>query len=344
MTPELRMLPEGQPHPINLWTTNLDMFHLIDQHILKSSKRERYDIATWYWELLTVPDHLLERVEWVDEIWVPSQFVQRTLARYTNRPVIVVPPVVQTGLARAKTPELRHRLGLPENAIIFLFTFDYNSTVARKNPLAAVEAFRRAFPASARGRDVYIVMKGMNLQRNPAVAASLRKAIAEVGGVLINQYLPISDLADLFHACDVYLSLHRAEGFGLGLAEAMVIGKAVIGTAYSGNLEFMTSANSCLVGYEPRAITGADHRYNNYEMLDIYSEGETWAEPNIDQAVTWMRILAEDEGLRQRIGAQAARDIPRHLGEAKVAKVAVDRLRKLSLELGDSVGPLCESM
>ena len=131
-----------------------------------------------------------------------------------------------------------------------------------------------------------------------------------------------------------YVSLHRGEGLGLVMAEAMAIGKAGIGTAYSGNLDFMTNVNSCLVGHELTTITQADDRYEKKDMLYHYGEGSVWAEPDIDQAALWMRLLAEDEDLRTRVGVQAALDIRGNFSEAEVARVAFNRLGVLARETG----------
>ena len=144
--------------------------------------------------------------------------------------------------------------------VVFLFTFDFNSSVLRKNPLGVVEAYRRAFgtdPVATR-----LVIKAINLANSPTFEADLRAAVASVHGVVIDEHLTAGELGDVFHATDVYVSLHRSEGFGLGLAEAMALGKAVVGTAYSGNVDFMHGGNSALVGFRLRPVVPDDHRYS----------------------------------------------------------------------------------
>jgi len=334
---EFRAFRTGRPYPIDLWTTNIHMFHLASNVMYEPGYARRYNIATWYWELSTLPERWAEVIKSVDEIWVPGRFVQRIFSRHTSLPVVVVPPVVPVLAPSAGSAKLRHRFGLPTNAVVFLFSFDYRSDINRKNPLAVVEAFERAIPTSARGTDVYLVIKAINSWHNPAFAVRLKEAVHKVGGLLIDGYLSPNNMADLFNACDVYVSLHRGEGFGLGMAEAMAIGKAVIGTAYSGNLDFMTNTNSCLVGHELTTITQGDPRYEKKDMLCHYGEGSVWAEPDIDQAVLWMRLLAEDEDLRIRIGVQAASDIRQNFSEAEVARVALNRLAILARETGSDL-------
>jgi glycosyltransferase involved in cell wall biosynthesis len=146
--------------------------------------------------------------------------------------------------------------------------------------------------------------------------------------VLIDEHLSPDDLGDLFHAADVYVSLHRSEGFGLGLAEAMAIGKAVIGTAYSGNVDFMNGANSCPVGYRVRPITVDDHRYQG-AVGSVYRQGLLCAEPDVEQAARWMRALAADAGLRRRLGAAASETIAARFSEEAVVDAAMERLAVL---------------
>jgi glycosyltransferase involved in cell wall biosynthesis len=207
---------------------------------------------------------------------------------------------------------------------MFLFTFDFNSSVARKNPFGVIEAYAKAFPAGT-GNSV-LVIKTMNLGHAPKFETDLRRALEGVKGRLITAFLPEQDLADLFHACDIYVSTHRSEGFGLGMAEAMALGKPVIATWYSGNCDFMDSVNSCPLGYRLRTVTTRDHEYQASDG-DVYVEGAVWAEPEIGQAAQWMRLLAGSEAIRRQIGAEAARTMREGFSETAVGHVAEERLR-----------------
>jgi glycosyltransferase involved in cell wall biosynthesis len=329
--PELAHPTRGQRYPLDLWTLNLNEFHLVPDGALRSPRTRRYHIATWYWELPDVPPSLVGQFDRIDELWVPSQFVRRAFVGHTDRPLIVVPTTVPTFVASDERSVLRDRFGLPKDAVVFLFTFDFNSTASRKNPMGVVEAFTRAFPERGPGSPV-LVIKAINLERAPSFETLLTDAVEHAGGVLFNSLFSGQEMADLFHACDVYVSLHRSEGFGLGMAEAMAIGKPVIATGYSGNLDFMNVANSCLVGYRLRPIVPDDHTHN-VGIAAVYTEGALWAEPDIGQAARWMRALVADPQLRYRFGEHGRQTIAALFTEEAVGRIAVDRLRTLADEL-----------
>lgn len=323
---ELRGLSGGTTFPVDLVTLNVNEVPAVASTDLGLANTGRLAVGAWAWEFEMLTPELVSQVDRVDEIWAMTTFVKRALGRYTSRPIHVVPTVVPVLEASAERRLLRQRWSIADDAVVFLFSFDFNSSVVRKNPLAVVEAYRRAFgPGASRTR---LVMKAFNLANSAAFEADLRAAVQGVGGMLIDEHLPDQDVGDLFHAADVYVSLHRSEGFGLGMAEAMAVGKAVIGTAYSGNLDFMTSTNSCLVGYQPRAIIPDDHRYSE-AVSAVYQPGFYCAEPDVDQAARWMAALAADSDLRQRIGRAAAATIASRFSEAAVVDKAVRRLEVL---------------
>jgi glycosyltransferase involved in cell wall biosynthesis len=282
---------------IDIWMLNVNEFPQISNELLRPSGRRSYAVGVWYWELTSFPEHLLPQIDRVDEIWVATAFVKAGFERVTSRPVRVVPAIV---------PELRgggkgrEDFGLGEDEVVFLFTFDVNSMIARKNPGAVIEAFARAFDTRAATSN-RLVIKVLNLERNPRFANWIRDAVSSVGGVLIDKDLKDSELVDLISCCDVYVSLHRSEGFGFGLAEAMALGKPVIATAYSGNLDFTTTSNSCQVGYRLTEITDADHAYDEGARA-VYLPGSIWADPDIAEAARWMQLLSEDPEMRRSIG------------------------------------------
>jgi glycosyltransferase involved in cell wall biosynthesis len=310
--------------PIDLWTLNINEFASFREEALSKLDDSRHRIATWYWEFPTVPRSLRAQFDRVDEIWVASSFIRRSFLRYTHRPIHIVPPLVPRFELSMSPLHVRARLGIPMEAVMFLYTFDFNSSVARKNPLGVIEAFARAFPAG--GKQSVLVLKGMNLGHAPTFETDLRQALQRVNGLLIPDFLTQQDLADLFHACDVYVSTHRSEGFGLGIAEAMALGKPVIATSYSGNCDFMNAVNSCPVGYRLRAVAAQDHHYQE-AVGEVYVEGAVWAEPDIGQAAQWMRLLDSSEEIRTRIGVEAARTIREGFSETAVGRIAEERLR-----------------
>lgn len=227
----------------------------------------RYTIGVWHWEVAGVPREMMAGAAYLDEIWVGSDFTREALARACPVPVYRFPmPVIDLH----PPPRVgRSDIGLPDG-FLFLFLFDFLSGVERKNPLRLIEAFRRAFPD---GVGPWLILKSINGDLRPGALEQIRHAGESHQGVsVLDGYLTHDEKAALVACCDCYVSLHRGEGFGLTMVEAMALGKPVIATAYSGNLEFMTAENSFLVRYEleqiPRgcdpypagAVGGARHR------------------------------------------------------------------------------------
>jgi glycosyltransferase involved in cell wall biosynthesis len=321
----LRRLPNGRAHDIDLWMLNINEFPLIPDEVLRPPGRRTHAIAIWYWELSTLPDRFVAEMNRVDEIWVATKFIQDSFQRATSRPVHVVPAIVPTLEGSGKG---RKDFGLTDDETVFLFSFDVNSAVARKNPGAVVEAFARAFPSPRASRN-RLVIKVLNLDGHPDVARWLKPLVAEVNGLLIAEDLGHSELVDLFMCADAYVSLHRSEGFGFGIAEAMALGKPVIATAYSGNLDFATLANSCQVSYRLREITSDDHVFNE-GISSVYQSGAVWADPDIGQAARWMQLLSADPALRARIGEAGRATVRRRYSAQAAVEAVTHRLKEVS--------------
>jgi glycosyltransferase involved in cell wall biosynthesis len=325
----IRELPEGRPHSIDLWMLNVNELPVVADDVLRPSGRDSYSVGVWYWELSSFPENLVAQMNRVDEIWVATSFVRDSFRAATRRPVHVVPAIVPDlrGSGRGRAD-----FGLAEDEVVFLFSFDVHSMVARKNPGAVVEAFSRAFPPGAR-EGVRLVVKVLNLDKHPAVSKWLRDAVAAVDGVVVAGDLTQEELTDLFTSSDVYVSLHRSEGFGFGIAEAMSLGKPVIATAYSGNLDFATPTDSCQVGYRLREITAEDHAYDEGAAA-VYLPGSVWAEPDIDQAARWMGMLASDPVLRSRIGEAGRATIRERYGPAAAIEAVERRISDITGRVG----------
>ena len=182
--------------------------------------------------------------ELLDEIWVYSRFMAENIGAATSIPVVALPPPVR----RPEPPAHPLRLGVPEDRFMFLFVFDYLSTIQRKNPLGLIEAFARAF---APGEGPQLVIKTLNAPLRPLAEEELLWAAHGRDDIaIIDRSLDQAERDGLMAGCDCYVSLHRSEGFGLTMAEAMAVGKPVIATRYSGNVDFMNDENSYLVDYE----------------------------------------------------------------------------------------------
>ena len=319
---KLADLRRGKDHPIDLWFINVNEFQLIPEHAL-----DRYTIAMWAWELPEVPDYALKQLPRMDELWVLSSFVADAFRTATDMPITVIPSVVPQ---RPGIQGDRAKFGLPDDGLVVLFNFSASSSDARKNPWAVIEAFQQAFRPSERGTDAHLVIKAVDLHRFPELSAQLAQSVASVNGTLIGRDLTRADMDCLLATCDVYVSLHRSEGFGLGMAEAMAMGKPVIATGYGGNIDFMPPGSAAVVGYDIRPINDRDHRFGA-EFGDWYRPGQLWAEPDVEQAARWLRRLAESESLRRTMGARGAQAVKEVCSPEAVGAAMVKRLNEIGL-------------
>jgi glycosyltransferase involved in cell wall biosynthesis len=284
----------GDEYPANVVCLNAE--HLV-QFVLDGGRdllRNRYSAGLWFWETSRFPRQFRHALDYVDEVWVASDFVRDAVAHETSKPVLTFPlPVLVP-----PPPELsRADLGLPEDAFVFLFVFDFFSTLERKNPLGLVEAFTRAFPEPGRA---LLYLKSINGSRTPSDVARVQEAIAGRPDIVLSDgYLEGDRLTALTARCDCYVSLHRSEGFGLTIAEAMAFGKPAIATAYSGNLAFMDAESSYLVPYE---LTTLD------QAVGPYPSGTEWADPDLEEAARLLRHVAEhpDEARERGLRGKAA--------------------------------------
>ena len=331
--PQVDELPRGRSHDIELWCVNVNEFRLVGDSTLRPpGESRRYVIGVWAWETRTLPGWARREIDRVDEIWVPSRFVRRAFRSATNKPITVWRHVVDAALPVRGD---RSEFGLPEDALLFCFNFDANSSDGRKNPWGVIRAFALAFTEQERCGRARIVMKTQNLATHPELRSALETSLDRVNGILIDEELPRDRMNALLSSIDVYVSLHRGEGFGLGIAEAMVLGKPVIVTAYSGNMDYTTRTNSCLVGYTLRPIDESDHRLTPHGR-EVYEPGLTWAEPNVGQAARWMRYLYDHPEERVRIGRAGAMTVKEQLNPRTVGNVIANRLAEISDEISVS--------
>jgi glycosyltransferase involved in cell wall biosynthesis len=216
----------------------------------------------------------------------------------------------------AQPAVLRARFGLPSGPFLFLTVFDLNSTAARKNPQAVVEAFRQSGLGPS---EAALVVKVQNTAANPAEFQALQAALRGLpGSVLLDGTLSRAEVTALEAACDCFVSLHRAEGFGLALAECMLLGRPVIATDWSATAEYINAANGCPVRARVVELE-ANH--------GPYARGSTWAEPDTAHAAEWMRRLAGDRALALRLGAAARATI-----EARFSPAAIGARYRRRLE------------
>lgn len=238
-----------------------------------------HNIGWWPWELSVFPKAWKPYAfELVDEVWASSTFLEDMYKRATDKPVHLVPLAVSVDRLQ-KHP--RKYYGLPDNTYLFLYVFDFNSSVARKNPMAAVNAFKQAFPST--DKSVGLVLKTMNTNpNNPEWQAFVNECNADKRIYVLTQTMDRPDVLGLIDACDAYLSLHRAEGFGRTIAEAMLLNKIVIATNYSGNVDFMNFPKSHSINYDSFPIGNAE-----YHWIEGADHAE-WAHVRLDHAVVSM--------------------------------------------------------
>ena len=270
---------DGAPYDTNVVCVNADQTLAFRRDIGSQFFRDRYSIGVWFWEIAEFPSFLHPAFEALDEVWAASDFVRDAVAAQTDKPVLTVPLPLRVPDPPALS---RDGLGLPED-YLFLFSYDFLSVFERKNPLGLLEAFTRAFEP---GEGPVLLLKSINGDKKIGELERLHAAAAVRPDVIVRDgYLSAGEKDALTAACDCYVSLHRSEGFGLTMAEAMACAKPVIATAYSGNLAFMTEANSYLVPYELGSIPAG---------CDPYPAGVEWAEPDLDEAARLMRHVWED--------------------------------------------------
>ena len=275
----------------SLFHVNADQIAAVHDQLGPVFEASAYNIGCWHWEMPELPDAWIASAEPLDEIWATSAFIQSAISRKVTIPVVHMPHGVEVTNVEACSPQ---ELGVPPGRFTFLCMFDFGSVAHRKNPLGAVEAFRQAFPAQSTPA---LLIKAGHASSHPEEYAELEERLRGIPNVyLTDQMLSRERVNGLLAACDGVVSLHRSEGFGLILAEAMYLGKPVVATGWSGNMDFMNTGNSCPVGYE---LVTLDRTYVDYEA------GQQWANPDIDHAAHLMRRVVDDSAYRTRMGERA---------------------------------------
>ncbi len=305
---------DGQnSHRVAILHVNADRTtELVNAHC--PSLEGQYRIGYWAWELPQFPSAWLPATDCVHEIWCPSRFVASSIKHVTSKPVRVVPHAVEAG--GGSGARARQSLGVDETTKVILTTFDTRSYLARKNPHAALRAFQSAFPSPQRANTILIMKSHGPVHTEEAKRFFSEVASAE-GVVSLHSVMAPTELDDLYTAADVFLSLHRSEGFGLSLARSMAEGKPVVATNWSGNVDFMSGENSVLIDY-----TLSDVPEGNYP----YAEGQHWAQPNIEHAAEKLHWLMAKKERREQLGQAAAQSAVQQLSPSRVGWMARQRL------------------
>jgi glycosyltransferase involved in cell wall biosynthesis len=265
-------------------------------------------VAVWNWELPVLAADWRRGLRFAHEIWVSSRFTAGAVEAAPGAPpVSVVPYMVPEP---DPSPLGRADFGLPEDAFVALSVFDAGSSIARKNPLAAIAAHRAAFGDRP---DRVLVLKTHGTETaGPAwreVAEEAARASRNVR--VIDRAMDRRDLWALVLLSDCFLSTHRSEGFGFGIAEAMRAGRPVVATGWSGNMDFMRGEGAVALPFD---LVPARDPQRTYEL-----PGAVWAEPRVADAAAALRMLADDPARRAAMGEAAAREAAGALSPGAVA-------------------------
>jgi len=275
--------------------------------------KDRYRIGYWAWELPELPEDWVPAISLFHELWAPSQFVADAIEKsrgQANVQIRVVPHPLPNMTAAHRE---RSRFGIDEKVFAFLCMYDVRSTAARKNPMGAVKAFQMAFTPNDHG--VCLVVKVNSTDPDPACLDPLHQEIQGWPNIqVIVESLSDADSDTLIASADVFVSLHRSEGFGLSIAQAMTLGRAVIATGWSGNVDF-TEGGIISIPYE---LTPAQDPSGRYDL-----PGQVWAEPDIQAAAKAMVALATDRDLTIALGRNGYDLVRQKLPQ----RFAVDHLR-----------------
>ncbi|HEY7509899.1 MAG TPA: glycosyltransferase, partial [Vicinamibacteria bacterium] len=315
--PTLTGFDDVHPHPVNLLCANADEYFVVASHLGDGFLRNRTNVGVWFWELPEFPVDWHDRFAHYDEIWAPTSFIANTLSAVSPIPIVRVPAVL-TAEPGGDRDRGRARLGVAEGEFLWLVIFDFHSYFERKNPLAMVEAFKQAYGPSHPAR---LVIKCVNSAFDPESRARLDEAARGHRIAIHDGYWSLGEMRDLLSACDGYASLHRSEGLGIPLANAMSLGKPVVATAWSGNTDFMSVGNSFPVRYD---VVELPHDVGPYRA------GRAWAEPSVEHAAELLRtVSAGGREVAARAAAGQATIAARYSVEA-VGRAVRDRLEVLA--------------
>ena len=316
---DLRAAAHEIPYPAhrtNILHMNPPEMRFMRELLGRRGMRGRITIGVWHWELAVLPDDWRPFLRDVQELWAPSRFIEQTLRDAGAANVVLMPHGI---VVPAGEPMPRSELGIPEDSYTFFFMYDVASYQERKNPEGAIAAFQRAFRPDS---PATLVVKLNNATFHPEKSRALEELAAGWPNIrFLKQPLDRVRVAALMRSCDCFVSLHRSEGFGLGPAEAMALGKPVIATDWSSTADFVRREHACPVGYRLVPV-GKD--------VGPYEAWQQWADPDLDEAAEWMRRLAQHPATGRELGRKAAAFMA---GEFS-ARRAGERMRRRLLELG----------
>jgi glycosyltransferase involved in cell wall biosynthesis len=305
------------------------VFKTVDSRQLATS----YNVLRTYWELPKAPREWGPMLKGIDEIWVPNEFVRNAFKGIFSGPITIIPPCVST--EEVNYPSAAE-FDMERGRFYFLFSFDFFSSHHRKNPLGVLKAFRLAFPNL--NENVGLIIKSTGFETHQTGFGPHQMELEQFRASLdkdhririIHDTMSRQRMLGLIRACDCYVSLHRAEGFGLGMAEAMSFGKVVIGTDYSGSTDFLSAETGFPVAYHLRPL-----RPDEY----FWPQDQVWAEPNMDSAVAMFRQAFNDVNARTRKAAAGKAFVDRKYSKAAVGAAVEQRIDEISRQRAGGFSP-----
>jgi glycosyltransferase involved in cell wall biosynthesis len=303
---------------INIFHINADEVSQTLNHLNNSKLSTGHNIIYPAWELERYPEQWLPELNRFDEIWAPSRFIFSSLKGRISKPLSHMSFACEVSLDRYYE---RDFFEINNEKYVFLFSFDFRSFLSRKNPFAVLTSFEKLLNKLDPNL-VMLVIKTHGGDFSSPIYLDFCKKIQKIGNIKwIDRALSDLEMRNLIRVCDCYVSLHRSEGFGRGMAEAMYLGKPVIATGYSGNLDFMDNQNSLLV---------------NYGMIDLKNgdypgwEGQKWANPDIEHSTNLMFKVSNDVPYGMNIGKNAAISVKQKVGYKSVGVTYADHFRIIS--------------
>lgn len=302
-------------YSINIWHVNPAEFYETYQRFGRNGFDGHYNIAFWLWEVEDFPKEWTMAINLLDEIWTPAEFISRTIRKITDKPVYTVPYAVTAEADSVKYD--RKYFGLPEDKFLYLMMYDTFSIKERKNPEGVVKAFKEAF--SEKREDVGLVMKVNSADEEEW--NYINELIKPYNNVyFVDRNLSKIEVNSLVADVDVFVSLHRAEGFGLVMAEAMLNHTTCISTNWSANTEFMNEEVACMVDYEMITLD---------KFIPPYKKGYKWAEPGVHQAAEYMKKLADDKDSCKTMSESAYSYVKDKLSKEKAIRIMKDRIGQI---------------
>ncbi len=303
---------------VNLFCVNGDEAARVIETAGRKAFDGAYNIIYPAWELARYPAPWAKVLQRFDEVWAPSRFIQDAIAGAVTRPVIHMPLAVDLKLSAFLG---RRHFGIPEDDFTVLFFFDVASFADRKNPAAVLRAFELLAARRPEARIHCVIKSRGGGEADPGqIALDARLAALGSRAQAIWGDLSDNEIKNLVRVCDVFVSLHRSEGFGRGMAEAMAMGRPAIATGYSGNLDFMAPGTSLLVDYALVPVLPGAYPHG---------EGQVWAEASSEHASHLIEQLLDDPAGARAMGARGKAHIRTHFSTEAVGRRYVARLKEI---------------